>query len=595
MSTRLSLSMALLGTAANLDDIRSPTESGGSLRSTPSEFSAWDTYPETAVGLVRIASPLDAQPPDDHTSEGSNLRSDDGSDESTDAGFDRSNGDEVDWSSEGSGHQLDQELAATNSLRNKINSSIVIGQRMVLNAHQRLTRTRMFDLEMSEAKGGMVFDYDESRMILGFLCRIQDSRRIQGEAGPTLIVAPSEGQLEKWARAARDFSDEFNRHTVLIYHGRRRTLSGDLGLIDQGLLREGFSFLRVILDGGEVIRNQGTGQSEACRQVNALYHWCCTQNSKTIAPQQYEVFAEYLRVPNPNAAREFLDQFILGDLDDEAVATTPTSELEHRSLIFQEVEFDRGQREFYLALEKRLNEIGGQHLRPRALRSGGAELAHRMVLLSLKACCHFDLAFRGSGATDNHNEGVRTCIICEEEERAYTRSNYRSCNVCHEKVMSRFPTGPSRLANPKIREMLNILHRTAKVTGGKGKTAIICQFSGFADIVAEHLTREGIGFARFHDLNLDEKYAAMRRVRSQRDIVVVLATVNPANIHGLDFRPITTVILMDLWWNPQLDVRAFRDDHDVMVNIYKLYVENTVESRVLEVTSKVAEPTAAGQ
>lgn len=82
-------------------------------------------------------------------------------------------------------------------------------------------------------------------------------------------------------------------------------------------------------------------------------------------------------------AQESLEQWILGDADDEAVAANPTSELENRSLIFQKVQFDRGQLGFYQAFEERLNEAGGQYLRPHALRRGGADTVCRMLLFSL--------------------------------------------------------------------------------------------------------------------------------------------------------------------------------------------------------------------
>lgn len=84
--------------------------------------------------------------------------------------------------------------------------------------------------------------------------------------------------------------------------------------------------------------------------------------------------------------QEFLDQFILLPPDDNAVyeATPPTSELENRILVLQKVNFDRGQWKFYRALEKRLDEVGGQYLHPRVLRRGGGDIARRMVLLSLR-------------------------------------------------------------------------------------------------------------------------------------------------------------------------------------------------------------------
>lgn len=82
-------------------------------------------------------------------------------------------------------------------------------------------------------------------------------------------------------------------------------------------------------------------------------------------------------------AQEFLEQFILGDVDDEVVPATPTSELENRFLIFQKLQFDRDQLEFYQAFEERLNEAGGQYLRPHALRRGGQVTVCNMLLFSL--------------------------------------------------------------------------------------------------------------------------------------------------------------------------------------------------------------------
>lgn len=84
--------------------------------------------------------------------------------------------------------------------------------------------------------------------------------------------------------------------------------------------------------------------------------------------------------------QEFLDQFILLPPDDNAVyqATPFTSQLEDRFLLFEGVNFDRGQWEFYQALEERLNDVGGRHLRPRALQHGGGDIVRKMILLSLR-------------------------------------------------------------------------------------------------------------------------------------------------------------------------------------------------------------------
>ncbi|KAG8974253.1 hypothetical protein FRC05_007677 [Tulasnella sp. 425] len=280
---------------------------------------------------MNVAGPSNSQPrgrrspepSDDSSDDDSDRRSDDDSsqtseDESSQTSGDDSSQTSDDDSNQSAGEEEDEERArALEAIQEKLNSCIVVGAKKALTAHQKLVRRETFDLERSEARGGMIFDYDHDSMVIELLCRIHDSSVIQGEAGPTLIVVSNEREIAKWTVAARDFSDRF-QNSMLIYHGPKRSaaapfldyrivittyrvLSGDVGL-------DGLQFLRVILDGGEVIRNKKTQQSEACFEVNASYRWCCTKNS------------------------EFLDQFILLPPDDNAVygEAPPTSELENR-------------------------------------------------------------------------------------------------------------------------------------------------------------------------------------------------------------------------------------------------------------------------
>ncbi|KAG8955115.1 hypothetical protein FRC04_009572 [Tulasnella sp. 424] len=570
------------------------------------EFSGWETYPETTrfrnrprpqVGSssnhlpqtnrqasMNVAGPSNSQPrgrrspepSDDSSDDDSDRRSDDDSsqtseDESSQTSGDDSSQTSDDDSNQSAGEEEDEERArALEAIQEKLNSCIVVGAKKALTAHQKLVRRETFDLERSEARGGMIFDYDHDSMVIELLCRIHDSSVIQGEAGPTLIVVSNEREIAKWTVAARDFSDRF-QNSMLIYHGPKRSaaapfldyrivittyrvLSGDVGL-------DGLQFLRVILDGGEVIRNKKTQQSEACFEVNASYRWCCTKNS------------------------EFLDQFILLPPDDNAVygEAPPTSELENRFLVFHKVNFNRGERKFYRALERRLDEVGAQYLRPRVLRRDGGDIARRMVLLSLRACCHPGLVWtrRRLGKIPNHDD-ERRCNICQQ--RIDRKNNSRFCAPCNENVMRKFPEDPSHSANPKVREMLAILRRTEINTHGRGRVAIVCQFKDFAKIIADHLSQEQFRFAMFHDSNRMQKERAMEALRRRRDpATVALVTVNLADIHGLDLREFVAVILMDLWWDPRLDDRRFLIDHDVRVDIYKLYFAQSIESQALKV------------
>ncbi|KAG8955117.1 hypothetical protein FRC04_009574 [Tulasnella sp. 424] len=80
-----------------------------------------------------------------------------------------------------------------------------------------------------------------------------------------------------------------------------------------------------------------------------------------------------------------------------------------------------------------------------------------------------------------------------------------------------------------------------------------------------------------------QKERAMKTLRSPLNPArVALVTVNLADIHGLDLRRFSRVILMDLPWDPRLDARRFLVDHDVRVNIYQLYFAHSIERRALE-------------
>ncbi|KAG8974252.1 hypothetical protein FRC05_007676 [Tulasnella sp. 425] len=627
--------MALFRAGSNSTQRSTPVYDSG--RSTPSEFSAWGIYPETTrfpnwprpqVGSssnhpppsshtapTNVAGPSNSRPwgqsgnghsvqsnreHSDHGGDGHSIEEDSGpsgsdesSDTSSDESSDQSSDEEPDPSNDddpvpssdedpdqNSGEEDGQEIdaeAALDAIRKKLNSCIVVGAKNELNAYQKLARRRTFDLEMSEAQEAA--PKDEDSMVLEILCRVHDSKYIQEEEGPTLIVVSNQGQLDKWAFAAREFSERF-LDGVVAYYGPRRSEGN-------GLLKNGLEFLRVILVGGEVIRNRKTQQSQACLAVNASYHWCCTKDSSTIAFNQYEVFAEFLRIPNLTAARrskEFLDQFILLPPDDNSVyqTTTFTSQLDDRFLLFEGVNFDRGQWEFYEALEERLNDVGGRHLRPRALQRGGGDIVRKMILFLLRACCHLDLVLGDPDAEiqDQGDDG-RECIICQESINLGNNSQY--CTSCNEEVMSFSPERSARFANPKIRKMLGILRRIEEISDRPGKTVIVCQFDDFADIIAGYLTREEFQFVRCHDSNIMQKERAMKTLRSPLNPArVALVTVNLADIHGLDLRRFSRVILMDLPWDPRLDARRFLVDHDVRVNIYQLYFAHSIERRALE-------------
>lgn len=116
---------------------------------------------------MNVAGPSNSRPRgqsgSEHSVQSNHMHLDHGGDEDQDLNNDddpvpNSDEDPDQNIGEEDGPAVDTE-AALDDIHEKINSCIVVGARKELNAYQKLARRRTFDLEMSEAKGGMVFDY----------------------------------------------------------------------------------------------------------------------------------------------------------------------------------------------------------------------------------------------------------------------------------------------------------------------------------------------------------------------------------------------------------------------------------------------------
>lgn len=89
-------------------------------------------------------------------------------------------------------------------------------------------------------------------------------------------------------------------------------------------------------------------------------------------------------------------------------------------------------------------------------------------------------------------------------------------------------------------------------------------------------------------MNKVQRDDALERIRTKSKYKVILISFK-AGSTGLNLTCCNNVILVDLWWNPALEDQAFDRAHRLGqtrdVNIHKLSVPETVEQRILEVSS----------
>ncbi len=87
----------------------------------------------------------------------------------------------------------------------------------------------------------------------------------------------------------------------------------------------------------------------------------------------------------------------------------------------------------------------------------------------------------------------------------------------------------------------------------------------------------------------DAREAALRKIKDDDKCKLILISFK-AGSTGLNLTCCSRVLLMDLWWNPQIEEQAFDRAHRLGQNrpvmIYKICVKDTVEQRLLEIQEK---------
>uniref|UniRef100_V5GLJ2 Uncharacterized protein n=2 Tax=Kalmanozyma brasiliensis (strain GHG001) TaxID=1365824 RepID=V5GLJ2_KALBG len=331
--------------------------------------------------------------------------------------------------------------------------------------------------------------------------------------------------------------------------------------------------------------------------------------------------------------------------------------LPERNLELLELEFESPQeKDFYVNLQERIRQaFEKEEEKQRATGKKGNMIASLVLLLRLRqACSHpsmvtgslgTDAAAIGSAATasesapssqrsaansraaddDDDDDGLaamlsglsvrtRCCDQCNVEfpanelmpaEDDYNQAddlmaavnpNLAQRHLCGECIalVNNTPQDlfSSAFGSTKIRKMLSLLS-AIRIADKTEKTIVFSQFTSFLNIVEPHLDRHEFRYVRYDgSMKPQEREMALERIRKDPAITVILISFK-AGSTGLNLTSCSKVILMDLWWNPQIEEQAFDRAHRLGqtrdVTIYKLSIKDTVEERILELQKKKRE------
>lgn len=144
-------------------------------------------------------------------------------------------------------------------------------------------------------------------------------------------------------------------------------------------------------------------------------------------------------------------------------------------------------------------------------------------------------------------------------------------------------------SSTKIETVVEMLF-SFKSMGKSPKTIIFSQFVNFLEILRWRLERAGFRCVKIYgSMNISQRQKAIEEFNKDPGTSVFLISLKAGGV-ALNLTEAENVIIMDLWWNPAVEDQAMDRIHRIgqfrAIRIYKIIIEDSIESRVLTLQNK---------
>ena len=167
----------------------------------------------------------------------------------------------------------------------------------------------------------------------------------------------------------------------------------------------------------------------------------------------------------------------------------------------------------------------------------------------------------------------------------------KSPEQLHEEFRTKVKQSPGSWHSTKIDKTIQIIkgrleEKEQLPAAEQGKILVFCSFISGLDVLALGLEEHDIPYCRYDGrTSLTNRKVALKTFKTKPTSDVMLLTA--AGGEGLNLDEATTVIMLNPFWNPQqwkqAVMRAIRATQTKPVLVYTLYLESSIEGRVLEV------------
>ncbi|KAG8215967.1 putative ATP-dependent helicase, partial [Butyriboletus roseoflavus] len=400
-------------------------------------------------------------------------------------------------------------------------------------------------------------------------------------------------------------------------------------------------WFRIVLDEAHNIKNRNTKSALACCALEGKFRWCLTGTPIQNTVEELYSLIKFLRVRPLNDWHTFNEQIakpvkggrpgralkrlhvvlkaiMLRRTKNQILNGKPLLQLPERILELVECSFNASEKEFYRLLENRMtSEVN------KLVQSDNVNYTHVLVLLLRlrQACNHPSLvskdyridndAAEPKATKDDEDDaedlaamfgqlgmsGAKKCQLCQTVLPAAVNATH--CNECRPLAKTAEPTLNSNLPleSAKIKKILDILKTIDERSEGVEKTIIFSQFTTMLNLIEPFLDAQGIKHVRYDgSMPKDKREASLEKIRNSKTTRCILISFK-AGSTGLNLTACNNVILVDMWWNPALEDQAYDRAHRFGqtrdVNIYKLMIPDTVETRILQLQDAKRELTKA--
>lgn len=146
-------------------------------------------------------------------------------------------------------------------------------------------------------------------------------------------------------------------------------------------------------------------------------------------------------------------------------------------------------------------------------------------------------------------------------------------------------------SSSKIEKLLQFLFqiKSNKETASN-KTIIFSQFVNFLEMLYWRLERAGFRCVKIYgSMSQSQRKASIEEFQNNSEVKIFLISLKAGGL-ALNLTEANNVFLMDPWWNPAVEEQAMDRIHRIgqfrPINIYKIIIQDSIESKIVELQEK---------